>query len=288
MSTAGPLSGRVALVTGVSRDAGIAAALAQRLHDLGATVDATGWPAHDAEMPWGEQPLSPVPFEVHRHDLEQAETPNSLVDEVIERHGRLDIVVAAHARSSHQSMPEVDASELDRCWAVNVRSIVLLAQRFAQVHVPDPPPAPPVGRMIWFTSGQHLAPMDDEIAYAVSKGALHQMTASINHALASSRIVANCINPGPVDTGYATGDMHRAVSAQFPDQRWGTPDDIANLVEFLVTDSGGWIRGQVIDAEGGLDRAPRPRQDDVVAQSAGKLTGIYRRNEMEQLRSEWD
>ncbi len=84
------------------------------------------------------------------------------------------------------------------------------------------------------------------------------MAASVNRALESSRIVANCINPGPVDTGYATGDMHKAVSAQFPDQRWGTPKDIADLVEFLVTDSGGWIRGQVIDAEGGFDRVRQP------------------------------
>lgn len=254
MSTAGPLSGRVALVTGVSRDAGIAAALARRLHDLGAIVDATGWPAHDVEMPWGEQSLSPLPFTVRRHDLEHAETASSLIDEVIDRHGRLDIVIAAHARSSFQSVSEVDAAELDRCWAVNVRSIVLLAQRFAQVHRPAPATAPPTGRMIWFTSGQHLAPMDGEIAYAVSKGALHQMTASVNHALAASRIVVNCINPGPVDTGYAAASLHRDVRQRFPDQRWGTPDDIANLVEFLVSESGAWIRGQVIDAEGGFDR----------------------------------
>lgn len=254
MSTPGPLGGRVALVTGVSRDAGIAAALARRLHDLGAVVDATGWPPHDAEMPWGEQPLSNMPFPVRCDDLEQAERASSLIDEIVDRHGRLDIVVAAHARSSHRSLSEVETAELDRCWAVNVRSIVLLAQRFAQVHESAPRATAPIGRMIWFTSGQHLAPMDNEIAYAISKGALHQMTASINHALAASRIVVNCINPGPVDTGYATGDVLPGVRAGFPDQRWGTPDDIANLVEFLVTDSGAWIRGQVIDAEGGFER----------------------------------
>lgn len=271
MSTARPLSGRVALVTGVSRDAGIAAALARRLHDLGAIVDATGWPPHDVEMPWGAQSLAPVPFTVRRHDLEQAEAATSLIDEVIDRRGQLDIVVAAHARSSFQSVPEVDAAELDRCWAVNVRSIVLLAQRFAQVHEPALAAAPPTGRMIWFTSGQHLAPMDDEIAYAVSKGALHQMTASINHALSASRIVANCVNPGPVDTGYATADMHQAVRERFGDQRWGTPGDIANLVEFLVTDQGAWIRGQVINAEGGFDRFGH--QSDVVTEDAGMIAG---------------
>ncbi len=40
----------------------------------------------------------------------------------------------------------------------------------------------------------------------------------------------------------------------FPDARWGTPTDVANLVAFLVSDEGAWIRGQVIDSEGGFSR----------------------------------
>ena len=248
------LDGRVALVTGVSRPIGIAATVAQRLHDLGATVVATGWAPHDAEMPWGEQPLGSTPFEVGRHDLEDPTVPSGLVDEVFELHGRLDIVAAVHARSSDQGLDEVTADELDRCWAANVRSVVLLAQRFAHRHVSTPSSAPPTGRMLWFTSGQHLQPMDGVIAYAVSKGALHQMTASIDHALSKSRIIANCINPGPVDTGWAEGDSHGAVAAMFPDGRWGTPDDIADVVGFLASDEGAWIRGQVLDVEGGFNR----------------------------------
>jgi 3-oxoacyl-[acyl-carrier protein] reductase len=248
------LDGRVALVTGVSRPIGIAATVAQRLDALGATVVATGWPPHDAEMPWGEQALEPLPFQVARHDLEDPAVPAALVDEVVELHGRLDIVAAVHARSSHASLDEVVADELDRCWAANVRSVVLLAQRFAQRHVSVPSSEPPVGRMLWFTSGQHLAPMDGEIAYAVTKGALHQMTRSIDHALSRSRIIANCINPVPVDTGYADGDVHAAVASRFPDGRWGTPSDIADVVGFLVSDEGAWIRGQVLDVEGGFRR----------------------------------
>ena len=248
------LDGRVALVTGVSRPIGIAATVAQRLHDLGATVVATGWSPHDAEMPWGEQTLGATAFEVGRHDLEDPAVPGALVDEVVELHGRLDIVAAVHARSSHHSLDHVTADELDRCWSANVRSVVLLAQRFAQRHVSIQSSEPPVGRMLWFTSGQHLQPMDGEIAYAVSKGALQQMTASINQALSASRIIANCINPGPVDTGYADGDVHAKVAAMFPDGRWGTPADIADVVSFLVSDEGAWIRGQVLDVEGGFDR----------------------------------
>ena len=253
-----PLAGRVALVTGVSRAAGIGLAVARRLHALGADVAATGWPPHDEEMPWGpgDQPgavdAGDVP--VRRHDLGDAAAPAALVDEVVDGHGRLDIVVAAHARSSHAGLDEVDAVELDRCWAVNVRSIVLLAQQLARRHEPAPPDRPPTGRLVWFTSGQHLAPMDDEIAYAVSKGALHQMTRSIDHAVARRRVTANCINPGPVDTGYADAAQRALMAARFPDGRWGTPDDIAAIVSFLVGDDGAWIRGQVLDAEGGFDR----------------------------------
>ncbi len=254
MSTAvQDVSGRVALVTGVSRPGQIAPAIVRRLIDGGATVVATGWPPHDEEMPWGSTTIE-LPVEVRRDDLGDANVPAMLIDELIAQHGRLDIVVAAHARSSHSSLAEVDADELDRCWRVNVRSVVLLAQRFAEVHEAAPDDVAPTGRMIWFTSGQHIGPMDSEIAYAVSKGALHQMTASIDHALSAARIAANCINPGPVDTGYADDATRTAVAAMFPDRRWGTPDDVANLVEFLVSDAGGWIRGQVLNSEGGFDR----------------------------------
>jgi len=254
----GDLAGRVALVTGVSRHDQIAPAVVRRFHTAGAIVVATGWPPHDAEMPWGEGSVDlPVPLSVH--DLERPDVPGGLIDEMIDTHGRLDIVVATHARSSHDSLADVTAAELDRCWAANVRSVVLLAQRFAEVHRAAPAESPPMGRLLWFTSGQHIGPMDSEIAYAVSKGALHQMTASVDHALAASRIIANCINPGPVDTGYADEATRSAVAEMFPDRRWGTPDDVANLVEFLVSDAGAWIRGQVINSEGGFDRFS-PRQ----------------------------
>lgn len=251
MNTHSSFDGTVALVTGVSRPSGIGAAVAHRLHELGATVVASGWPPHDAEMPWGSPTEPSWPFPTGRHNLEHPDAPAALVDEVVERHGRLDVIVAAHARSSSSSLDEVDAAELDRCWAANVRSVVLLARRFAMHHRPRSASS---GRMIWFTSGQHLEPMDSEIAYAVSKGALHQMTGSIAHALAGAGIVASCINPGPVDTGWADAATHEAVADRFPDGLWTTPVQIAELVRFLVSADGSVLRGQVIDAESGFDR----------------------------------
>lgn len=248
-----PLEGRVALVTGVSRPAGIAAEVADRLGRSGATVFATGWPAHDAEMPWGEQALG-AELPVHRHDLEDPDAPGALVDEVVAEHGRIDVVVAVHARSSDQGLAELTAGELTRSWAANVQSVLLLAKAFAAVHQSAPAGAPPTGRMLWFTSGQHLGPMPDQLPYTVTKAALHGMTSSLDAALASHRIVANCINPGPVDTGWATPEIHEAVAARFPDGRWGMPSDIADVVAFLVSDEGAWIRGQVLNVEGGFNR----------------------------------
>jgi 3-oxoacyl-[acyl-carrier protein] reductase len=245
-----PLAGRVALVTGVSRAKGIAFPVACRLSQMGATVFATGWSEHDAKMPWGADPVPDAPFEIHSHNLADSAVAVSLLDEVVAAHGAIDIVVAVHARSSNQDLLHVTAEELDRCWGANVRSIVLLARRFAELH----DKARPGGRMIWFTSGQNLGPMANELPYAITKGAGHTMTLSLADALADYGIVANCINPGPVDTGWATAEFKQQLAASFPSGRWGTTVDIANVVSFLVSDEGEWIQGQVLNAEGGFRR----------------------------------
>ncbi len=256
--TRGAYTDQVALITGVSRPGGIALTLATRLADAGATVYATGWPGHDQEMPWGAADLGPVPFAVEQRDLEDPTAPADLLDAVIDAHGRVDMVLAVHARSSHQSLAEVTVDELDRCWAANVRSIVLLAQHFADRH----DPRWGEGRLIWFTSGQHNAPMAGELPYAITKGALHQMTRSLAEALIDHEIVANCVNPGPVDTGWAPPALHADIAGRFPSGRWNTPDDVADLITFLLSDAGSRVVGQVIDLEAGFRRAdqgPRGR-----------------------------
>ena len=245
------MSGRIVLVTGVSRRVGIALGLANEMHRLGATVFATGWRPHDDVMPWGAGQAPDVPFAIGSHDFADPAVPSQLIGEVIETHGALDVVLAVHAQSSSSSLFETTATELDSAWAVNVRSVVLLARHFAERR----DPTRGSGRMVWFTSGQTLEPMPGELPYSITKGALHQMTASVAHPLADAGIVANCINPGPVDTGWATPEQHEAVASMFPTGRWGTVADVVNLVSFLVSDAGEWICGQVINSEGGFRRS---------------------------------
>jgi 3-oxoacyl-[acyl-carrier protein] reductase len=138
---------------------------------------------------------------------------------------------------------------LDAHWAVNTRSTILLAQAFAAQH-----DGRPGGRVVFMTSGQDLGPMNGEVAYAASKGALASITRTLADQLAGQAITVNAVNPGPVDTGYAPPEVAESVRRHFPQQRWGVPDDPARLIAWLVTDEASWITGQVINTEGGFRR----------------------------------
>ena len=255
-----PLTGRLAIVTGVSRRVGIGFAIAQRLLADGASVFVQSWTAHDEAQPWGADDDIDALIRSLGHsdrvghleaDFAEPDAPAQVVAAAHERFGGVDILVANHARSSKQSLEELTATELDLAWAVNARATLLLVQAFAARH----DDARPAGRVVLFTSGQHLAPMANELPYSVSKGAIHQMTLSLADHLADRRITVNAINPGPTDTGWADSERNEAVVRSMPFGRWGAPTDAANLVGFLVSDDGAWVTGQVINSEGAFRRS---------------------------------
>ncbi|MEY6565394.1 SDR family oxidoreductase [Streptomyces sp. PGLac3x] len=81
-----------------------------------------------------------------------------------------------------------------------------------------------------------------------------RVTRSLATTLAPPGVTVNTVNPGPVDTGYLTGEAYGHIAGLFPAGRWGMPDDPARLLSWLATDEAGWITGQVIDSEGGFRR----------------------------------
>jgi 3-oxoacyl-[acyl-carrier protein] reductase len=182
-------------------------------------------------------------------DLSDPNAPARLIDAAVDRLGAVDILVVNHARSSNVALEDVTAGELDLTWAVNARAAVLLVQAFAARHDDSRP-----GRVVLFTSGQHLGPMADELPYAISKGAVHQMTSSLADAVAERGITVNAINPGPVDTGWPSDELRERLRPDFPAGRWGRAGDIAPVVGWLASDESAWVTGQVIDAEGGFRR----------------------------------
>jgi len=108
--------------------------------------------------------------------------------------------------------------------------------------------------VVLFTSGQHRAPMSGELPYAVSKGAIHQMTLSLSDALADRGITVNAVNPGPTDTGWASAELAAQVGRALPRGRWNTPDEVAAVVAWLVGDDAAIVTGTVVDAEAGFRR----------------------------------
>jgi 3-oxoacyl-[acyl-carrier protein] reductase len=264
-----PLRGRTALVTGASRRAGIGHAVARRLAAYGASVHLHHHVPHDTAMPWGGDRTEDVTASVRAAlgdpaaqvtagpgDLSDPAAPAGLIATAASAlGGRLDILVANHALSgSDGTLDTIDAAMLDAHWAVDTRSVLLLVQAYARHRAALPAPAPG-GRVVMMTSGQDIAGgMPDEIAYALQKGALASITRSLSTTLAEQAITVNTVNPGPVDTGYATGETYKAVAAHFPAGRWGMPDDPARLIAWLATDEADWITGQVIDSEGGFRR----------------------------------
>lgn len=240
---------RTALVTGVSRAGGIGAAVARRLSADGFRLFLTGWSPHDATQAYGEEPGGgeriadelDAPFLAV--DFADPEAPERVIAAARDALGRIDALVANHARSSRQSLSHLTAGELDLSFAVNARATLLLVRHFAE--------QADAGRVVLLTSGQYHGAMPDELPYIASKAVLQQLTASLAVALAPRRITVNCVNPGPNDTGYATGEQHARVAQAMPGGRWGTPDDAARLVAWLCSDDADWVTGQTIASDGG-------------------------------------
>jgi 3-oxoacyl-[acyl-carrier protein] reductase len=235
-------------VTGVGSAEGIGFAIARRLLDDGWRVL-----AHS---------LDPAPLDeceqlrLVEADLGDPDAPAGVIDAALDAFGAVDALVVNHAHSSEQSLATVTAEELDRAWAVNARAAVLLVHAFAAGHDGQRPD----GRIVLLTSGQHLGPMPGELPYVLSKGAIHQVTATLADELAMRGITVNALNPGPVDTGSASAKLREELTPRFPAGRWGRPGDIAPVVAWLLSSDSAWVTGQVIDAEGGFRRYPIRRR----------------------------
>jgi 3-oxoacyl-[acyl-carrier protein] reductase len=245
----------VAVVTGVGRTSAIAFEVARRLLGDGWDLLISTHPQADGE-PWSEviEAIGAPPgrLEAVEADLERPDAPRMLLERAVELFRGVDAVVAAHSRPSNVALAELTADELDRTWATNARASVLLVQALAALH----DDARGGGRAVLFTSGQHIGPMAGEIPYAISKGAIHQMTKTLADAVADRAITVNTINPGPVDTGWPDAELKTRITPAFPAGRWGEPADIAPVVGWLLSRESAWLTGQVLDVEGGFRRSP--------------------------------
>jgi len=251
----------VVLITGVSRKKGIGFGVAKILAQNGYNLFLQGFPTFDATKQWGIDPggLKAIgeelkgtgsQLETMECDFSFKQAPNQLIAAGVKAFSHLDVLIVNHAYHNSQSLFELTPDEIDHHLLINVRATLLLIKEFARQFKKDSG-----GRIIMMTSGQHLGPMPQELPYVASKGAIHQLTASLSDAVMEKGITLNTINPGPTDTGWPTDQQRQEGLKHFPQGRWGQSEDVAKLILWLISEEGGWITGQVINSEGGFRRS---------------------------------
>lgn len=242
------LQGKVALVTGASQ--GIGRTIAERLAGDGASVVVNYYPSsrQDAEdVVRGIQAAGGAAVAAPA-DIADAAELRGLFDVAEKEFGHLDIVVLNASNTTHGTIADTSDEQFDAIFATNVRS-GFIALREAAIRLPGG------GRIVAISAGLTLMPRPGTGIYAASKAAVDHLVRVLAHEVGARGITVNSVLPGAVLTpallkaGQAVID---AEVAQTPLGRVGQPEDIADIVRFLVSEQGGWITGQTIGAGGGM------------------------------------
>jgi 3-oxoacyl-[acyl-carrier protein] reductase len=187
-------------------------------------------------------------------DVSKAEEVNRAVEESIRQLGRLDILVN-NAGVSHRNQPMLDVSEdeFDRVFAVNVKSIYLMAKAVVPQFR-----AQGGGVILNVGSTAGIRPRPGLAWYNASKGAVNLLSKSMAVELAPDRIRVNALAPVAGETpllptfmGEDTPEKRAAFRATIPWGRLSTPQDIANAALFLCSDEAEMITGAVLTVDGG-------------------------------------
>jgi 2,3-dihydro-2,3-dihydroxybenzoate dehydrogenase len=248
------LDGRVALVTGAQR--GIGFASAEAFVAAGARVACVDLPDSDLKAAVEQLGSAASAYPADIADIGEA---GRLVEEVVGRHGRLDVLVSAAGTLAPAPFLELTPEEWDRTLDVNARGTVFLAQACARHFVSAAVP----GRIILLASIVGTVVRLDNTAYSASKAALIQAARCMALELAPHGITVNTISPGSTATAMladvqARGDLESVIHGNAGEWRLGIPlgrlaepSDQAALAVFLAGDDARHITGQDLAVDGG-------------------------------------
>ena len=247
------LNGKVAIVTGAG--SGFGEAIARRYAEEGAKVVVNDIVADAAERVAGEIRARGGQAAAKVADVSRDADVAGLVQSALQSFGRLDIVVN-NAGTTHRNRPmlEVDESEFDRIYAVNVKSLFLTAKHAVPLFRKAGG-----GCFVTIASTAGVRPRPGLTWYNGSKGAAIVTSRSMAAELGPENIRVNVVNPVIGETGLLemfmgmpdTPENRRKFVASIPMGRLSKPLDVANAALFLASDEAAFITGTCLEVDGG-------------------------------------
>jgi NAD(P)-dependent dehydrogenase (short-subunit alcohol dehydrogenase family) len=245
----GMLEGKVALITGAGT--GIGKGTARMFVDEGATVVIA---ARRESLLEESCRYAPERMSWARMDLTSADERQQAIDAVIERHGRLDVLVSNAGYQLWKTFDETSDEEIDELFYTNLSSTTRLIKQ-ALPHLERSK-----GNIVIVssTAGRYTTvPTQKLTVYSASKAGLNQLARTLAPELGPKGVRINVVAPGVTRGEYADASIEsdpavgQWILASTPMGRFGEAKDIAPCIVFLASDMAAWVTGQILDASGG-------------------------------------
>jgi len=242
------LEGKSAIVTGASL--GIGSAIAKALAEAGCNV-AVNYRKHDAEAREvaAEVEAAGAKALVLQADVSDYARAQEVVTEVREGFGGLDVLVCNAGINRDGVIWKMPEENWDQVMAINLKGYFNYCRAVAPIFKEQKS-----GRIINITSINGMRGKFGQTNYAASKAGIIGLTKSIARELGRSKVTANAVAPGLIETDMVADMPEEAKAASLGETvlgQLGTPEDVANVVMFLASDLARHVTGEVIRVDGG-------------------------------------